>query len=177
MKRWALLCGAMLLCSGIAAAQENPRLEVFGGYSYVHVSISGASPSVTANLNGGSASGSFNLNNWLGVVADFGGYHSSSGVVNGNVYSYMFGPKISMRRGRITPFAHALFGGAHATSGGGAASQNAFATALGGGLDWNATEHLGVRVVQAEYFLTKFNDTLNNRQNNVRVSGGVVFRF
>jgi hypothetical protein len=49
--------------------------------------------------------------------------------------------------------------------------------ALGGGLDWNATPHIGVRLIQAEYLLTKFNDGANNRQNNVRVSAGVVFRF
>ncbi|MGD0955489.1 MAG: hypothetical protein ABR953_01490 [Candidatus Acidiferrales bacterium] len=49
--------------------------------------------------------------------------------------------------------------------------------ALGGGLDWNATEHIGVRLIQAEYLLTTFNDGVNNRQNNARVSAGVVFRF
>jgi hypothetical protein len=49
--------------------------------------------------------------------------------------------------------------------------------AAGGGLDINASEHLGVRVVQAEYLLTKFVDGITNRQNSARVSAGVVFRF
>jgi hypothetical protein len=50
--------------------------------------------------------------------------------------------------------------------------------ALGGGLDWNATEHFGIRVVQAEYLLTRFgvvNPT--DTQNNARISTGVVFRW
>jgi hypothetical protein len=34
-----------------------------------------------------------------------------------------------------------------------------------------------IRVVQAEYLLTKFYDGLSNRQNNARISAGVVFHF
>jgi hypothetical protein len=34
-----------------------------------------------------------------------------------------------------------------------------------------------VRPVQAEYFLTKFPDGDNNRQNNFRYSAGIVYRF
>jgi hypothetical protein len=44
-------------------------------------------------------------------------------------------------------------------------------------LDWNATPHIGVRLIQAEYLMTKFTDGLNDRQNNARISAGVVFRF
>jgi uncharacterized hydantoinase/oxoprolinase family protein len=46
--------------------------------------------------------------------------------------------------------------------------------ALGGGLDWNATPHIGVRLIQAEYLMTQFGSTT---QNGVRISAGVVFRF
>ena len=62
-------------------------------------------------------------------------------------------------------------------SGNSAFSENAFAMTVGGGVDWNATPHLGIRLVQAEYLLTKFNDGINNRQNDARISTGVVFRF
>jgi outer membrane immunogenic protein len=91
----------------------------------------------------------------------------------------MFGPKVSAPIGRIRPFAQALFGGAHISvsdseSGG---SANAFAWAIGGGLDANVLPHVGIRLIQAEYFMTKFDDGLNNRQNNARISAGVTFRF
>lgn len=178
MKRWALFCGVMLLFAGMAAAQGNPSVEIFGGYSYVRVSVSGTN--VTANLNGGGGSVSFNPNRWLGLVGDFGGYHGGPSDLNGDVYTYLFGPKVAFRTGKITPFVHALVGGAHVMAGsklnaGGA--ENAFATALGGGLDWNATSYIGIRLVQAEYLLTEFTDHINGRQNNARVSAGVVFRF
>jgi opacity protein-like surface antigen len=107
------------------------------------------------------------------------------------MYSYMFGPKLMMHRGRWTPFVQGLFGGAHATgsvsiSPGavrqqgigpvlfGSVSEDAFAMAIGGGLDVNATKHIGVRLVQAEYFMTRF---ISDTQNNARISAGVVFRW
>lgn len=177
MKRWALLFGGMLLFAGIAAAQENPAVEVFGGYSYLYVTVSGTN--YTASANGGSASVSFNPNSWLGLVGDFGGYTGGTSSINGSLYTYLFGPKIAYRTHKFTPFVQALFGGAHVTAGSkfNAGSENGFATALGGGVDWNATQHIGVRLVQAEYLLTELTDGFNSKQNNARVSAGVVFRF
>ena len=179
MKRWALLCGIMLLSAVAAPAQSTPKVEVFGGYSYLHTSLSGTG--FTANLNGGSASVSVNPTSWLGLVGDFGGYHagvnSFDSGIDGELYTYMFGPKTTFRLGRITPFIQTLFGGVHSSAGSAYGSQNAFAMATGGGLDWNASEHLGVRLVQAEYLLTMLNDNANNRQNNARISAGVVFRW
>jgi outer membrane immunogenic protein len=175
MNKLALFCGAMLLFAGIASAQDSSRVEVFGGYSLLHVSDQGA----TADFNGGSGSLSYNLTPWLGVVGDFGGYHWTNSGGNANVVTYLFGPKLSYHRGPVTPFVQALFGGAHESgnSFNASVSEDAFATAVGGGVDWNATPRIGIRVIQVEYLLTKFNDGFNNRQNNARVSAGVVFRF
>jgi len=175
MKKWVLIFGGLLLFSVAAKAQDMPKVEVFGGYSFLRVSDGGSS----ANANGGSASLAYNVTRSLGIVADFGGYHGDNTLGDANVYSYLFGPKFAYRSGRITPFVQALFGAAHVSVGGfgGSASENAFATALGGGVDWNATSHLGVRLIQAEYLLTKFNDGGNNQQNSARVSAGIVFRF
>ena len=191
MKRLALLCGAMLLFAGIASAQsDTPKAEVFGGYSYLRVNPGSGAPGI--NANGGSDSFSYNPNAWLGIVGDFGGYHASPFGVSANVISYLFGPKVAFRRGSVTPFVQALFGGARISANGGgcagtlskvrpqgiigcgSGSTNAFATALGGGVDWNATPHVGIRLVQAEYVMTRF---FSATQNNVRVSTGVVFRW
>ncbi len=179
-----------LIASGVA--QDKPQAEVFGGYSYLHTSDSG----VSINSNGASGSVSFNPNPWLGLVGDFGFYHASPNVstftvglpfsadVSLNTFSYLFGPKVAMRSNeKFTPFAQALFGGAHQKAtvkvAGISASDsaNAFAMALGGGLDVKATSSIAIRVIQAEYVLTKFNDGGNNRQNSVRISAGVVFRL
>jgi opacity protein-like surface antigen len=197
MKRWALLCGAMLLFAGIASAQDE-KFEAFGGYSYLR--FNPGDGAAAANFNGGSGSVAYNVVPWLGVVADVGGYHwggnLDEGVSDATAISYLFGPKVSYHMGPIVPFVQALFGGVHGSidfnecddarrahpEGGecsGNVSENAFALAVGGGLDWNVTHHLGIRLVQAEYVLTKFDTNFANAdsQNNVRVSAGVTFRF
>lgn len=167
----------MLVFSAAASAQEeNPKAEVFTGYSYVGMTAPGLPE---FDLNGGSASVSFNPTSSLGIVADFGGYHVGriDGIsVDRNVYSYLFGPKLAHRSRQFTAFAQALFGGAYATAGAleQPVSENAFAMTVGGGLDLNGTSHISVRVIQAEYFATRF---FSETQNNVRFSAGVVFRF
>lgn len=177
MKRFGLLCGVMLLFAGLASAQdEAPKVEAFGGYSYLRVNPGSDIPG--ENFNGGSGSLAYNFTPMLGVVADFGGYHWSQTGTDATAVSYLFGPKVALRHGSITPFAQALFGGAHISFSDEGGSQNAFAMALGGGVDWNATAHIGIRVIQAEYVLTRFSvDESTQTQNNARISTGVVFRF
>jgi opacity protein-like surface antigen len=190
MNRLALLCGALLIFAGAASAQDYPKFEAFGGYSYLHVSENGTGD----NFNGGSGSVAYNFTPMLGVVADFGGYHWSQSAVDVNetinVVSYLFGPKVALRHGKFTPFAQALFGGAHGsfTETGGcdarvrgqgttcnaSTSDNSFSLAVGGGLDWNATTHIGIRLIQAEYLMTQF---LGGTQNNARISTGVTIRW
>jgi opacity protein-like surface antigen len=197
MKRFGLLCGVMLLFAGLASAQdESPKIEAFGGYSYLRVNPGFGAPGL--NFNGGSGSLDYNFTSHLGVVADFGGYHWSQDGADLTTVSYLFGPKYSVRMGPLTPFVQGLFGGAHLSGNGcfgevgdfrvrpeggeggecGSGSENAFAMALGGGLDWNATSHIGVRLIQAEYVLTRFGVVdSSDTQNNVRISAGVVFRW
>src|SRR5256885_2084932 len=113
------LLGVLALFGGVARAQERQTVEVFAGYSYLR-----ANPATSGingfSLNGGSASVSYNVNNWLSGVADLGGYHSGdilgSGV-DGTLSTYLFGPRVSYRHlGRVTPFGEVLFGVARAGS-------------------------------------------------------------
>src|SRR5580704_1020365 len=102
-----------------ASAQEVPKIDASVSYSYLR-----AKPAATGfgdfNLNGGSASVAYNVKDWLSGVADFGGYHvgSANGAnVDGTLATYLFGPRITYRTRRFSPFAQALFGAAHAGSG------------------------------------------------------------
>ena len=47
----------------------------------------------------------------------------------------------------------------------------------GGGIDFKVSRHVSVRPIQAEYFMTKIPDGLNNRQDNLRIGAGVVLRL
>lgn len=172
-------------------AQDTPKVEVFGGYSYMraNIVISGA----LFNLNGASGSVAYNVNNWLGVVADVGVYHQGSVTGSGlslTLSSYQFGPRISLRKNKhLVPFGQALVGVGHAggalytsSLGTGLAplgANNGFLFTAGGGVDWKLNHSIGIRLVQAEYLYSQFlNGSGNgNRQNNLRLSGGVVFSF
>jgi hypothetical protein len=45
---------------------------------------------------------------------------------------------------------------------------------LGGGVDVNASDHVGIRLIQAEYLRTHF---ASITENGTRISAGVVFRW
>jgi outer membrane protein OmpA-like peptidoglycan-associated protein/opacity protein-like surface antigen len=179
----------------------TPRFDLFLGYSNFREWSSGGNR--LGWLSGGSASLAINVNRYLGLVGDFGGYSADSfgpgappigAQVNasGTVFTYMFGPRVSLRRNRFTPFAQTLFGGVHAgqvtlddCSGIGCTplpSENSFTMAAGGGLDITLTHHLALRLIQAEYVMTDFRNpyTLTGgtqRQNDMRLSAGLVFRL
>jgi opacity protein-like surface antigen len=161
-----------------AAAQqaeevEVPKAEIYGGYSYLRADFGGQNQT----FNGWNFSLNENLNSWFGGKADFSGHLAQPGGVNVNAYLFLFGPQFSYRRSKsVTPFAHVLLGGIRASEGYVGISQAAtkFAAAFGGGFDLRVHQNVAIRVVQAEYFITPF---FNQRQDNVRVSGGLVLRF
>ena len=167
-----------------AGAQEVPKIDASVSYSYLR-----ANPATTGlgdfNLNGGSASVAYNVKDWLSGVADFGGYHvgNANGVnVDGTLATYLFGPRITYRTRRFSPFAQALFGTAHAGSGvfGTSNSHSAFASAFGVGIDWNVRDRFSIRPLEVDYLLTHLPEIGNGNtqtQNNVRVSTGIVFHF
>jgi outer membrane protein OmpA-like peptidoglycan-associated protein len=182
----------------------TPTIEWFMGYSYLR-----AVPSLTAGnrmmwLNGGSTSVAFNLNRYFGIVGDFGGYNetrlllatgnppsavgSAQSVQAGTVFTYLGGPRLSFRKfDRVTPFAQVLVGGIHASEESICKScapllpvENALALTAGGGLDVRIHRRFAIRIVQAEYLMTRFED-LNTgtkaMQNDIRLSSGIVLRF
>ncbi len=110
MRKLACLCGLVLALAVSASAQDYPKAEVFGGYSYLHTSVLGTGFS----SNGASGSISVNPSNWVGLVGDFGVYHRSVLGTGVNTVTYLFGPKFAYRHSdKLTPYFHFLLGGAH----------------------------------------------------------------
>jgi hypothetical protein len=183
---------ATLFCAAPAPAQ---KIELFGGYSFVHApvtfnQISGTcalpcTPTTTTptlNMNGWEASGALKVFGPLAMVADFGGTTGSFHGASTHLNTYLVGPQLRLP-GPISLFGHALIGGAHesihsAISGGGlitsGPTQNAFATALGGGLDVHLLPFISLRAVQIDYLYTHFNST---KRNQPRISTGLVVHF
>jgi outer membrane protein OmpA-like peptidoglycan-associated protein len=108
----------------------------------------------------------------------------------------MFGPRVSFREhhDRLTPFLQVLGGVAHAdelTLVGCTAPiyactplprETVFTMTAGGGLDYRVNHRIALRLFQAEFLLTRFEDPTSATgatawQSNVRLSTGIVFRF
>jgi opacity protein-like surface antigen len=186
MKQLWLITGLLFLLPLTAKAQEDtPKVEVFTGYSYLRAD---GERDTGTNLNGWNVSMAVNAKRWLGFVSDFSGHYGRERFFNAGgeikrdqaVHTFLFGPRFSFRNSsRVTPFAQALFGGVHGRNEGDTfinppSSQTAFGLAAGGGLDIKVNDTLAFRVVQADYLLGNFK---GNRQNNARLSTGLVFRI
>jgi hypothetical protein len=191
------------LVVGVALADDVPKADLFLGYSFLRANSARDIPAFTNN--GGLGTFAWNFTNHIAAEFEFGGYH------NGNIHdiqfdttemTYLFGPRFSLGRSRrINPYIHTLFGGIHLTTSlpvtlvatpldttgtttriG--ASQDAFAMALGGGLDIRLSHHVMFRPIQLDYLLTRLEDlglsgqpSQNRNQNNLRYAAGILFTF
>ena len=162
--------------STLGYEQNMPRLEAFGGVSYLNAGTSGLAS--RQNVAGFEGSVAIHANRWVAGEANFGGYYKILTIVNvGNFafhdYMAMAGPRFNIRKA----FFHALVGIDHLAgsanfySTSGTSSDNSLAGTGGGGVQWNISRHLALRT-SADYVLSRF---AGLTQNNIRVTLGVVF--
>ncbi len=178
-KRLGFAIGLLFLISGLwtlpSAAQDGPRYEFFGGYSYWRFDSAPLAFRDRPSMNGGTVSAAFNITPNFGVVGQIGGGWSDLL----KSYDAAIGPQLSYRRGRMTAFGQVLFGRAKtrlAIAGnvnGGESSASSLLSA-GGGFDYRLTSHFSVRVAQFDYLRTKAFDI---SLGNMRVSTGIVYHF
>jgi hypothetical protein len=198
--RKVTLAVTFLLLSTFTFAQL-PSANVFIGYSYSSLDLSSIQSNLNlnnggrANANGWEASFEGKIIPFLGLVADFNGDYTSrsstttsyppcpfpSGtcgpiVRTTNVgileQNFLFGPRASVSLGKLRPFAEAFIGGSHLSAAQNG-SDNSFASAVGGGLDYRLIHFLAWRF-EGDYVHTHF---FSNGQNNARLSTGIVLRF
>jgi opacity protein-like surface antigen len=165
MKKVFVIAVLVLLCALPGMAQDY-KVDVFAGYSLLHSDP--GSGLASANASGWEGALTYNWNDWLGVKADVDGHYCC----DSSLHNFLFGPQITLGHGKVSPYLHGLVGVSHGSAGG--FTDNAFAFALGGGLDVKATDRLSVRIAQVDYLGTRFADYT---QNNFRFSAGLVFRF
>jgi peptidoglycan-associated lipoprotein len=139
-------------------------------------------------LNGGSSEELFHVWKSIAAVAQVTGSRAGSVPQSQqglSLLTYMAGPRYSLLAAhRLTIYGQFLIGGAHGFDSyfpkddmrsSGAANSLAFAP--GGGVEIGVRNWLSVRVVEAEFLATHLPNNVNQHQNNLRASSGVVFRF
>ncbi|HEY3618223.1 MAG TPA: outer membrane beta-barrel protein [Candidatus Sulfotelmatobacter sp.] len=193
MLKAAGIAAVLFVFAGLASAQI-PSGNIFLGFSYERTNstaLSGSNLVTTTfshpNLHGWEASFEGKVLPLVGIVGDVSGHYGSQSFVEvtpngpqninvtGHEQEYLVGPRLSVPVGKFTPFGELMVGVAHIHTGGTAPSPSntSFAYALGGGLDYRVFRPIALRV-EGDYLRTKFYST---RQNNFRLSVGVVFRF
>lgn len=199
---WLLVVG--FIPGSVACAQDSPKVEITGYYSYFRFYPENNGTLTSHYLNGGGADVSLFLMKMFGIKAEFGGYHGNQGTYAGvssvasasaNLFTYNIGPVIKLRTKLRTlqfePFGEALFGGAHSSFYSNLCnayqgclvsnpSNNAVDIVMGGGLDIPLSRAIAFRPIQVDYVLTRFGTGFtagSQNQSNFRYQIGVQFRF
>jgi opacity protein-like surface antigen len=179
---------ALFVLANVGYAQI-PSGNAYIGYSYTSADLLSSG---RTNMNGWNGSLEGKVLPFIGIVADFSGNYGTAGIfpnslcngvsgscsglsANTNIYSYLFGPRVSVTVGKIRPFAEALFGAGHITesASGFSNSNTSFAYAVGGGIDYHLIPLISWRL-EGDLLQTRF---FSNTQNNVRISTGIVIHF
>jgi opacity protein-like surface antigen len=195
MQKVMLATLLLVCCATLSFAQSNDEYqknEFFAGYSYNSADINSLTINPgRAGLQGVNLAYTRNLNKVVGITFDFSGhikresFTTAAGEIQHNPeqYNLLGGLQFKARnQTRVTPFAHALFGGGlfrgfsaillPASNTYFFDDAKSFAMVFGGGIDIRASKHVSVRAIQADYNPTFFGQ---GRQNNSRLSVGVVF--
>lgn len=175
---------ASLAAGGRAYAQALPTggalaLDLGGSYTVVHANAPPAQCGCFY-MKGFSASVAVKTEHGLSFLFDYGRTNNSN--VNGDnnnltLATYMEGVRYTMFRShRLMPFGEALIGFGHTQSNYKIdANATGFAYGAGGGLDIKMGSRFDVRPVEALYLKTDIPNAVNNRQNQIRLSAGLIF--
>ena len=186
MRRFMVIAGMLMALPLAVMAQETvPKAELFAGYSYLRLE--------KVDQNGWNGSLDANLNKNLGFVVDVAGHYGSQSAsvgtitnkTNTHLYTVMVGPRVSDPRGKWNTFAQALFGWARlqnnlSSSAAGntflssSNSGNGFAFTAGGGVDYQWSPTLSIRLAQVEY---QFIRSQGVKYNGTRVAAGILLRW
>jgi len=173
----------LLLLSSSAWGQDEdyPKVEVFGGFSWVEIDVEGGEDE---RLNGWQASISGNFHENIGLSFNSGGQYQSLSGIGVQLYEFLVGPRFTLRIDEGTLFAHALVGVNQArVSGlgtfplpgvGDTLSETAFAVGFGGGADINVSDWGAFRMVQIDYIADRLSDEWSW---NYRAGVGFVLKF
>ncbi len=193
-----LIIATLLIASSASLLRAQtpdaqPKNEFFAGYSFHSADINTLTidPHRTAQ-NGVNLEYTRNITRHIGLTSDASvHFHRDSrstsvGVFRSQRDQYFLLGGLQLRSGndeRLRPFAHALFGASlfrGFTSDSRPAGivytfddATSFALALGGGVDFRVGKRIDLRLIQVDYTPTFFG---SGRQNNFRISTGIVFK-
>ena len=201
-RRLAILAATIAVTSTfatLAAAQEQPppKWELFGGYSVfdpgatIHGELPGALVPLSSRLEwnprGAGASVTYDFNRWFGLTLDTSTHWGSGETtlakrIDDAAFSNLsFGPKITFRHERFSPFLEVLVGD-HRLMPDAFHDVDKLGLMLGGGIDVNVSRHIALRLIRADFVMSNYRYgapvvTPSTDIRGLRAQTGVVFMF
>jgi hypothetical protein len=193
LSQWkTILAAAFVLTAPLLHAQEAPTVsrpvDVAVMYTAEHMQYSFGN---NIWLQGGSGELAVALKDHFGIVANVTGEKFSGAIGFSSLSEVAFtsGPRYThalghgpARLAQSRLFAEALFGGVHGFNGvfpysnGASETSNAFAMQAGGGYDIDWKHGIAFRPFDVHFVRTDLPNGSSNRQHDVRVSAGIVWR-
>ncbi|MGH9504981.1 MAG: hypothetical protein ACRD20_19175 [Terriglobales bacterium] len=154
-----------------ARAQDIPRVQVFGGYSYTRFDTPSFGFSNPTGMNGWNFSPAFNLVRGFGVIAEASQQYGS----HVDLRDFAVGPQFLYPWNKALFFGHILFGSARSfVRVGTGETDTDRVVALGGGMDFDVSSRFAVRAFQVDYLRTSL---FSEKQSNFRFSTGLVYHW
>ena len=150
-----LLCTSLMIALAIMMSssahaqdeQEAPKVEIFGGYSWLHPGGTLSTGKIPDISHGWAASATYDFTPHFGLTLDGGGHYSDFS----NIGTLMFGPTFNVRTSDgVNMFVHGM-AGLHRLSPAGLPTDNNIGTMLGGGMDLPVGKRLAIRLFEANY--------------------------
>ena len=173
-----------VICTSTANAQSHP-LDVGATYTYVRTNLLPGCDCFSTN--GGSGQVQFRLSSHLSLLGDVTATHHGGVTVNQyDLTQTIFAGGVRyfplINHSRIRPFGDVLIGGAHAggtlsPANTGYGGSTTFAFQTGVGVQYPLSARWTLMPIQTEYLLTTFGNGADNRQNDLRLSVGLLFRL
>lgn len=176
-----MACALACLAAPAWAQQPQPAVvrgqtvEIGGGFAHTDFKAEG-----WPYVNGFYGSLGVNVTDWFQAYVEGSAQYGSIFVGNTRIYGDHIGGRFYYRpwNQMFNPFAEALVGVSrfdfNQTKPPAKYSQNGFSFKVGGGVDLNINEHWSVHAIDVDYYRTPF---LQTHQNNLWISGGLVFKF
>jgi len=186
----AFVCLLLLSLTQVARAQQKPKNTI--DFAVMYTALHANAPVGGCGcfwMAGGTGEIAFPIWRNFSALAEINGEHT--GNIPGSNVGLSLVNGLGGLRVRIPthtlfqPYGQALFGAVHGfdsyfpappgklpTS-----DDTSFAMALGGGVDLAVSKHVWIRAVQVDYHYSELRNLQGNRQNQIRLSAGIVFRW
>jgi hypothetical protein len=176
-----ILIFLFLMSGNSAMGQDDPKVEIFGGYSYINIKPNFDQDRVS--LNGWNSNIAVKLASYLTMEADLSGHYGNINGMNVNMHTFVLGPRFGRHGKRVNWYAHSLYGISRISGDGnvlapliGVPSDTGFAFIPGGGgLEINLNKKLAYRLFQFDLMFTNLGNGVG--QLHPRVSAGLAFNI